>query len=103
MKNIFLCLILVSCVSGEANNSENKYVEYLPVCSEGCQHLSLLKEEADGELSCIQSRTIGGKECKITCAEKMASGNKIINPKCWTTLKTCGDFEEVCNLGDTYP
>ncbi len=95
-------VFFISCSSGDIKSeNNNKFSQYLPECADGCSYLSTLKE-VDGEIGCKQGRW-AGEECKIICAKKLASGNKIVNPKCWKTLQSCNDFEEQCNFGELYP
>jgi len=102
LTKVFVFLFLISCTAGNIKSEDdNKISEYLPECAAGCSYLATLKD-VDGELGCTQIR-FNGEECKMVCAKKLATGNKIVNPKCWQTLKSCNDFEEVCNFGELYP
>jgi hypothetical protein len=103
IKFLGLCLFLIGCASSELPEEQNpEFSAKYNICKKGCDHLSTLKE-FDGTKGCKESKPVGEVSCAKFCTKKLIDGNKILDPKCWTTLQSCSDFEEVCNLGELYP
>lgn len=108
MKKIFaistIILIVFSCSHAPPESpSHPAFERHYKVCEMGCKHMETLIEEADDKKGCKQSREYNDVSCAEYCAKRLMEDETSLNPKCWTTLEACGDFEEKCNYGELYP
>lgn len=99
MKKLLLLLTfaLINCNLTPSDPKPNIIVPNdIFYCKAGCETLSNLTN-SDGTKGCPESKDLvfrdGGKEtCEEFCTITEKNG-RALNPKCWTTLKSCDEIE----------
>lgn len=65
-------------------------------CKAGCDYLDTLPGQ-DGKKGCLESRPLIEKDGGIISCEEFCTitekNGRALNPKCWTTLKSCDEIE----------